>query len=202
MKSEESLIAGNTYKKYHTRNPIAKYLMANFLRTLSGTLRRLSFDSLLEMGCGEGYLLKSLEAQLSGVELLASDLSPSIIAKAEEIIPEVPKIVASAYDLPVEDKSWDLVLACEVLEHVDDPKKLLHEAKRIAKKHCVFTVPLEPWWRMANMLRGKYLSHWGNTPGHIQHWNRSLFKREIESVFKIYEYTRIGLWQMAVVDCK
>lgn len=201
MNRAGEVIAGNTYNKYVTRNPIARYLVSSFLSTLRETLERLTFDSLLEVGCGEGYLLKRLENSLRNVTLLASDISPSIIEKAEEIIPDIPKIVASAYELPVEDKSWDLVLASEVLEHVEKPERLLREAGRVGKKNCVFTVPLEPWWRIANILRGKYLSALGNTPGHIRHWGKTSFIREISPHFEIAEYRRIGLWQMIVANC-
>ena len=192
------VISGNTYNKYSTKNPIAKWLMRKFLSNLSTTLNNLNFSSLLEVGCGEGYLLKSIKNELKGIKLMATDISSEIIAEADKIIPEIPKMVCSAYDLPFNDSSWDVVLACEVMEHVEEPQKLIIEANRIAAKYCIFTVPLEPWWRVANVLRGKYLTKFGNTPGHIQHWNKNSLLKEMEGNFEEFSYKRVGLWQMIV----
>ena len=195
---ENEVISGNTYDKYGTKNPIAKWLMRKFLSDLSSALNSLSFSSLIEVGCGEGYLLKSIQDDLEGIKLFATDISSKIIVEADKIIPDIPKMVCSAYDLPFKENSWDLVLACEVMEHVEEPQRLLTEAHRVAAKYCVFTVPLEPWWRVANVLRGKYLTKLGNTPGHVQHWNKTSLLREIEGTFKEFEYKRVGLWQMIV----
>ena len=193
-------VAGNFYNKYESQNPISRWFINRFTAHLESLLNNLQFESLLEVGCGEGYLLKRLEKRLQGLDLLATDISPEIIAKAELLIPEVPKLVASAYDLPLEDKSRDIVLACEVMEHVEEPSKLLVEAKRIARKHCIFSVPHEPWWRIANMMRGKYLKDFGNTPGHIQHWNKRKLMNLINSVFDKPRHQFVGLWQFVVVD--
>ena len=193
-------VAGNFYNKYESQNPISRWFINRFTEHLESLLNNLQFESLLEVGCGEGYLLKRLEKRLQGLDLLATDISPEIIAKAELLIPEVPKLVASAYDLPLEDKSRDIVLACEVMEHVEEPDKLLVEAKRVARKHCIFSVPHEPWWRIANMMRGKYLNDFGNTPGHIQHWNKSKLMNLINSVFDKPRHQFVGLWQFVVVD--
>ena len=195
-----SNIPGNYFNKYESKNPIAKWLINHFSSHLEGLLQELSFESLVEVGCGEVYLLKRLEKRLQGLDLLATDISPEIIAEAELLIPEVPKLVATAYDLPLEDKSRDIVLACEVMEHVEEPDKLLVEAKRVARKHCIFSVPHEPWWRIANMMRGKYLNDFGNTPGHIQHWNKSKLMNLINSVFDKPRHQFVGLWQFVVVD--
>ena len=193
-------VAGNFYNKYESQNPISRWFINRFTEHLESLLNNLQFESLLEVGCGEGYLLKRLEKRLQGLDLLATDISPEIIAKAELLIPEVPKLVASAYDLPLEDKSRDIVLACEVMEHVEEPDELLVEAKRVARKHCIFSVPHEPWWRIANMMRGKYLNDFGNTPGHIQHWNKSKLMNLINSVFDKPRHQFVGLWQFVVVD--
>ena len=194
----KEVISGNTYDKYGTKNPIAKWLMKKFLNDLSIALNSLKFSSLLEIGCGEGYLLKSLEKDLQGIKIMATDLSPKIISQADYIIPEIPKMVCSAYDLPFKDNSWDMILACEVMEHVDNPRKLLTEARRVSAKHCIFTVPLEPWWRVANILRGKYLMKLGNTPGHIQHWGKTSFTNQVKETFQKIQYKRVGLWQMII----
>jgi ubiquinone/menaquinone biosynthesis C-methylase UbiE len=39
------------------------------------------------------------------------------------------------------DKSFDIVVATETLEHLDDPEFLLREMKRVARKKVIVSVP-------------------------------------------------------------
>lgn len=54
-------------------------------------------------------------------------------------------IVADAHFLPFKDKSFDYAILAEVLEHVENPKKVLQEAERVSKI-VVGTVPDEENW--------------------------------------------------------
>ena len=53
------------------KNPISRWFINRFTEHLESLLNNLQFESLLEVGCGEGYLLKRLEKRLHGVDLLA-----------------------------------------------------------------------------------------------------------------------------------
>lgn len=46
-------------------------------------------------------------------------------------------IIADASAIPVEDSSYDCALCLNVLEHVADPKAVLHEIARILKPNGV-----------------------------------------------------------------
>ncbi|MGD8379445.1 MAG: methyltransferase domain-containing protein [Gammaproteobacteria bacterium] len=70
------------------------------------------------------------------------------------------------------DNSFDCVLLLEVLEHLDDYRQALREIFRVSSRHVIISVPNEPLWRVLNMARGKYWGALGNTPGHVNHWNR------------------------------
>jgi len=69
--------------------------------------------------------------------------------------------------LPPKSQSYDLTIACEVLEHLEDPGQALTEIDRVTKQSVLISVPQEPMWRILNMARGKYWSDLGNTPGHV-----------------------------------
>lgn len=79
------------------------------------------------------------------------------------------------------DNEFDLVICCEVLEHVNNFEQALKELKRISKKYILISVPNEPIWRMLNMVRGKYWKALGNTPGHINHWGVISFGKLVKS---------------------
>jgi SAM-dependent methyltransferase len=50
-------------------------------------------------------------------------------------------IIAPGHELPLEDKSFDFVLASHVIEHIPDPIAALKEWARVARKYIVLVVP-------------------------------------------------------------
>ena len=77
----------------------------------------------------------------------------------------------SIYDLDHDEDCADLVLCCEVLEHVERPEDALAALRCLDARDYILSVPREPLWRVLNMARGKYLRSMGNTPGHLNHWS-------------------------------
>lgn len=123
----------------------------------------LSFDPLvihnllgtdfLDVGCGHGkwgYLLKTYRwSPTSLVRVTGIDLfEPHIQSLEKRGIYDVLK-VASATELPFEDKSFDSAIACEVLEHLSQPDgpKLIAELKRVCRQSFVVTTPNFPCLR-------------------------------------------------------
>ena len=164
-------IVGNFYDKYATKNRISRALVGGFLSSVTSLYRTAAAKSVLEVGCGEGKLADHLVRSGPRPErFLATDLS--LECKAKDIDPMIEFAEASLYDLPFEDGSFDLVLCCEVLEHVERPREALAEVARVGRDFVLISTPWEPVWRVMNMARGKYLRDLGNTPGHIQHFGR------------------------------
>ena len=50
--------------------------------------------------------------------------------------------VFDGYTIPYDDNAFDLVVLSHVVEHVEHPRKLLYEAKRVAR-YVFIEVPLE-----------------------------------------------------------
>lgn len=170
---------GNYTDKYNYKNPIARYLISNFLRSIEGMLRKIEFSTIYEPGCGEGYVSKFLSELYPAVNIFSSDISEKIITQAKAFCtaPNVHFSVESIYDPDHEASSFDIVIACEVLEHLEEPEKALLKLIEISKRYLLLSVPNEPIWRFCNVARGKYLKDFGNTPGHIQHWSGRSFCR-------------------------
>jgi predicted SAM-dependent methyltransferase len=88
-------------------------------------------ESIIDLGCGptsvwqgRGYNVKTVDER--------ADFHPDIISKADSV--------------PLPDKTFDVVVLGDILEHYDSPPKLLNEAVRLAKKRIVITVPWEEKW--------------------------------------------------------
>ena len=106
----------------------------------------------------------------------------------------------SIYSLQRESSSFDLVICLEVLEHLDDPEMALKELGRVTNKFCLLSVPNEPLWRIMNIMRVKYISNLGNTPGHINHWSRKKFLKLLSKYFKVINYKNSTPWIIVLVE--
>ena len=191
-------IPGNYYKKHKSTNLIVKYLMKNFHGTLFGMIELVSPSTMLDIGCGEGYTLRRLKDKYPQINIEGTDIEPEIIEIAKEENPDIKFKVESAYSIDKPVMSFDLVTVLEVLEHLEYPDKAIAEAKRLTNKHCIFSVPYEPYWRILNILRLKYISDLGNTPGHINHWGRDEFGKLLSKHFINVELETAFPWNFAL----
>lgn len=97
-------------------------------RYYTSLLADLKFDSLLDLGCGDGWLLRKLASNGSCALLVGIDL-----AKGEDI--NYSHIVSDVRHLPFKDGSFCLITALSVVEHVPlpDRRKLWIELKRVLR---------------------------------------------------------------------
>jgi 2-polyprenyl-3-methyl-5-hydroxy-6-metoxy-1,4-benzoquinol methylase len=196
---EDSIVIGNAYDKYGSKNPIVKWMMHGFESALSSFISQASPLSIYEVGCGEGYWV--LQWRQKGLQASGCDFSKQVIAIAQENaanlgITESIFNTRSIYDLEESKDGADLVVCCEVLEHLEDPHTGLKALQRIVGRNLIVSVPREPIWRVLNLARGKYLTRWGNTPGHIQHWSKTEFINLVSKYFEVVEVKNPLPWTM------
>lgn len=88
----------------------------------------------LEVGAGTG---RSFRHYPPGVRVVATELSPRMLARARRRLPEadvpIDLQVADVQDLPFEDRSFDTAVASCVFCSVDDPVRGLSELGRVVK---------------------------------------------------------------------
>lgn len=175
---------GNYYDKYNTKNKIERWLMNNFFRKCANVLDETDLEqgTILEAGCGEGnfthFLYQIFGDKKYGNKIEAFDISRKCVQEAKVKCPDVHFYTGSIYHMKIKDP-YDLVVASEVLEHMDKPELAIDRLFEASSRYLFLTVPKEPLWRILNMMRGKYWSRLGNTPGHVQHWNRRTLKKLI-----------------------
>jgi 2-polyprenyl-3-methyl-5-hydroxy-6-metoxy-1,4-benzoquinol methylase len=175
-------------------------LVRGFMSELERLVAFTGATEVHEVGCGEGELVLRL-ARL-GLRARGSDVSAEVIDQArrraatEQLEVEFRATPIEELD-PARD-SAELVLCCEVMEHVDDPAAALEIIARLATPWAVVSVPREPLWRALNLGRLKYVRDLGNTPGHLQHWSRSSFVRFLEGRLEVVEVRSPLPWTMAL----
>ncbi len=115
-------------------------------------------------------------------------------------MPSAMLAASDVHSMPFPSESFDLVLMLEVFEHVGNPGVALEEVTRVSRKYLLASVPNEPWWRLGNMLRFKYLRDFGNTPEHIHHWSSRRFMHFISGSFKVLELRQPFLWTFILAE--
>ena len=189
---------GNVYDKYASTNPIERRLVSRFLACLESTLPAAPPAAVLEVGVGEAQVSRRVAARYRDSLVVGLDLPDATLAADWGDIGA--GVFGDAGRLPFPDATFDLTLAIEVLEHLEDPCVAIAELARVAKpgSPVVLSVPSEPLWRGLNLLRGKYVGQLGNTPGHVQHWSRSAFVRVVGETLDVCAVHRPLPWTMVV----
>ncbi len=197
---ESAGTGGNLYDKYGTRNPVARRLMAGFLSDLDGLVERTGAREVHEVGCGEGEL--SIRLARQGLTARGTDAFPRVIEEARSRASlagvEVEFEVAPVEGLDPARHAAELVLCCEVLEHLEDPAHGLEVLASLARPWLIASVPREPLWRALNLARLAYVRELGNTPGHLGHWSRRGFERFLGERFEVVELRSPIPWSMAL----
>lgn len=93
-----------------------------------------STSSVLDVGCGKGFMLHDLTELLPGITVQGIDVSSYAIENSLDSVHPFLK-VANAKELPYEDDSFDFVFAINTVHNLerDDCGKALQEIERVAK---------------------------------------------------------------------
>jgi SAM-dependent methyltransferase len=103
----------------------------------------------LDLGCRSGALTRHF---LDGNELVGLDVDRAALAKAEEL--GIQPVQANVEEpLPFEDRSFDAVVAGELLEHLQFPDALVGEIRRVLRTGGVIVGSVPNAYRLQGRLR-------------------------------------------------
>lgn len=95
-------------------------------------VRRYSSQKILEIGVGEGVVARELKNEGRAVTTfdIAEDLHPDVVGSVTDM-------------LQIKEKSYDLVLAAEILEHIcfEDVQEAFFQIARVVENYVVVSVP-------------------------------------------------------------
>lgn len=203
-KQEAGIEVGNHFDKYGSKNPIVKWMMHGFTRSLDHFIAKTGEKVVHEIGCGEGVL--SLRLVKQGYQVKACDFSGIAISLAmqnakQQWLDANIFDVKSIYELSAKDAA-PVVICCEVLEHLEHPQLALENLAKISQPWLILSVPREPIWSLLNIARGKYWKDFGNTPGHIQRWSSTEFINMVSQYVEIVEVRNPLPWTMLLCKTK
>lgn len=128
-------------------------------------------DKILDLGCGEAYLLKVLYSDKIKVNYIGVDINENVkdlkFDNAEFYVGDITK------GLNFKDLSFDIVFAIDILEHIKDFKEVISEIYRVLVPNGVFVVcgPTESlWYKFVRFIfKGTFSSKEGPNSGEHFH---------------------------------
>jgi SAM-dependent methyltransferase len=101
-----------------------------------------SARTLLEVGCGTGFVLSGLRQRFPNLQVVGTDIHSDGLSFARKRLPDIELLQMDARKMPYESE-FDVIGAFDVLEHVDDDGQVLAEFYRSCRPGggIILTVP-------------------------------------------------------------
>ncbi len=147
---------------YRSRNRVIKRLFKKYLG-ISGAKK------ILEIGCGNGFILKGL-MEFKNYTLSGADIHIQRLKHAKERLPELEFIQLDATQMPFEN-TYDAIGAFDVIEHIDDDIAVIKNVHRALKPEglLLISVPQYQWmW-----------SHMDDIDQHKRRYSRKELKNKL-----------------------
>ncbi len=153
---------------------VARYL---FAEALTGGRR------VVDVGCGVGYGAQILADKAGRVHALDRDPDAVAQGRGDYHSENIHWLAGDASRMPLRDGSVDVVVAFEVIEHLEDWRGFLHEARRVlhADGQLLVSTPNRPYYEQ---------SRTEPNPFHVHEFDYAEYKAELEAIFP---YTTIFL---------
>ncbi len=120
------------YDKGIKNNPLQRSWHFRRINQLKNIIPK-SPGKVLDIGCHSGLLTSQVLKHAHSESIDGIDISKRSINLAKKRITSGKFKVGNAHNLPYKNRSFDTVLCIEVLEHVENPDKVVSEIKRVLK---------------------------------------------------------------------
>ncbi|MBZ9610273.1 23S rRNA (guanine(745)-N(1))-methyltransferase [Rheinheimera maricola] len=100
---------------------------APLAQAIINTLKPLGANTLLDLGCGEGYYTALLKQALPQLRLFGVDISKTAIKFAAKSHRDIAFSVASAYQLPFADNSFDAIVRIYAPSKAEELTRLINK---------------------------------------------------------------------------
>lgn len=143
---EKEALIENRQDAMYCSNKWNSYWHVVLQKKVITSLKELSGDSFLDVGCAEGLYIKYYEDignpdRGANRKIVGTDIAKNYLDKAKKRSPDMTFIQTDIEYLPFRDREFDIILCTETLEHVLNPKNAILELLRVANKYVIISVP-------------------------------------------------------------
>ena len=194
---------------YEGSHPFIKWVEKLRLNAITNLIKshikekNINNPTIIEAGCGTGHVLSKIASEIKTNNLIGIDPLEWWLDKAKKRLQDKAKLIKGfAENLPFDNKSVDITICTEVIEHVIDPTVVLKELKRVTKDNGLIIVSI-PNEKLINKLKDIidffkiYQKLFSNIPKrnddewHLHSFDLESFKKYIPSEMEIGSVIRI-----------
>lgn len=127
--------------------------------------------TMLEVGCGEGYLLERIHTVFPTWTMLGTDLSTFAVECARERVPSATIEVCPSGRYPAKPQEVDALVCSEVLEHVTNDREFLESMREVLNPSGFMVLTTPNLYTMQNRLRkmrGRHIAP--EIPEHVREY--------------------------------
>lgn len=199
MKLKKNIEHITEYRKYTSKNPLIRLVISKFTNDILKQMKTIKPPiKIIDLGCGDGFLLKKIRKRFP--DTVGFDISKDTLNFSRKLNPTADLIQGDIYHLPFKENTFGLSVILNVLEHLEQPEKALSEMRGVSKRYCLISVPYEPFFRLSNVMRLKYMANFGNYPYHLNHWGKSSFRKLLKKYFRKVNISSSTLWIIAFCE--
>ena len=153
-------------------------------------------NSVKDIGCGDGAILKYLSKHLKFSEIYGIDISDRILSHIKEIGYVPVKLNINNLNEIKNLPKTDYTITLEVLEHLQNPEEVLLGLLNTTDKKLVFSIPNTGFiGHRLRLLFGSFPLQWRTNPGeHLRFWTYDDIKWWLKEL-KLYNNSTIHLYE-------
>jgi len=166
-------------KKIPTNNPF-KYSLHFWLykKYLRNYLKAKPNDLILDIGCGIGHSLDYLSQFSKNLVGIDTDLISLLYAQKTT---QASYVLTKAEKLPFKDNTFDKIISFNVLEHIENDKKVVKEIKRVSKDKAEILIWVPSLEGLRTDSELKKLMH-EQESGHEKHFRDGYYMKDLKNL--------------------
>ncbi|MCB1134762.1 MAG: class I SAM-dependent methyltransferase [Chlamydiia bacterium] len=177
------------YRAHHERGQRYGYLFcsgarAPFLQRWIGTGKRI-----LDIGCRDGMLTQYFA---EGNSVLGVDIDREALRRAEARLDIETQWLDINEEFPFADQSFDVVVACEIMEHIYLTQPFLERIHRILRPGGLFLGSVPNAFRWRNRMKFLFGKEYESDPTHVHQFSPERLRWWLEQYFSDVELEHVG----------